>query len=240
MIYNIIRNAPWMCNNQNGNANGKIISQNMKGPQLQEGNLLLENLWERKKVLFKNPFLTHPYIKLGQIQGGVYFQKISGICLIFSFIAFLCDNFEIFPNFGGSQRVTSPKGGGSVHFIPLPYHLDRRYSNSQILLWIVLLLLTTNEDQDFQLDTQRFQEGRSRRNILKICYEFSWSYWKSIFKSVKISRFSPKYSAISSFLSQVCCLVTPTESFVLKIFSKYFGGIALLYFIDDESRNIKS
>ena len=74
---------------------------------------------------------------------------------------------------------------------------------------------------------QRFQEGRSRQNILKICYEFSWSYWKSIFKSVKISRFSPKYSAISSFLSQVCCLVTPTESFVLKIFSKYFGGIGL-------------
>ena len=79
---------------------------------------------------------------------------------------------------------------------------------------------------------QRFQEGRSRRNILKICYEFSWSYWKSIFKSVKISRFSPKYSAISSFLSQVCCLVTPTESFVLKIFSKYFGGIALLEIVD--------
>ena len=47
-------------------------------------------------------------------------------------------------------------------------------------------------------------------------------------KSVKISRFSPKYSAIFSFLSQVCCLVTPTFSFVLKIFSKYFGGIALL------------
>ena len=54
-------------------------------------------------------------------------------------------------------------------------------------------------------------------------------------KSVKISRFSPKYSAIFSFLSQVCCLVTPTFSFVLKIFSKYFGGIALLSGIADDS-----
>ena len=51
-------------------------------------------------------------------------------------------------------------------------------------------------------------------------------------KSVKISRFSPKYWAIFSFLSQVCCLVTPTESFVLKIFSKYFGGIGLLVTTD--------
>ena len=91
-----------------------------------------------------------------------------------------------------------------------------------------IALTNTLKDAIPSLFDQRFQEGRSRRNILKICYEFSWSYWKSIFKSVKISRFSPKYSAISSFLSQVCCLVTPTESFVLKIFSKYFGGIALL------------
>ena len=62
--------------------------------------------------------------------------------------------------------------------------------------------------------------------------EIFWKYQLELLKihikSVKISRFSPKYWAIFSFLSQVCCLVTPTESFVLKIFSKYFGGIALL------------
>ena len=45
-------------------------------------------------------------------------------------------------------------------------------------------------------------------------------------KSVKISRFSPKYWAIFSFLSQVCCLVTPIESFVLKYFQNILAGSA--------------
>ena len=84
----------------------------------------------------------------------------------------------------------------------------------------ILFLLTLHFSMNL---IQCLKEGRFRRNILK-----TLELLKIHNKSVKISRFSPKYSPIFSFLSQVCCLVTPTKSFVLKIFSKYFGGIGLL------------
>ena len=68
------------------------------------------------------------YIKLGRSSGGSIFEKFQGGALFLSFIAFLCDNFKIFPNFSGSQGGpdpnTSPWGkGGGLSPLNLTYGL---------------------------------------------------------------------------------------------------------------------
>ena len=73
-----------------------------------------------------------------------------------------------------------------------------------------------------------YSSGDEKADPAEIFWKYQLELLKIHIKSVKISWFSPKYWAIFSFLSQVCCLVTPTEFICFEIFSKYFGGIGLL------------
>ena len=68
------------------------------------------------------------YIKLGLSPGGSIFGKFQGGALFLSFIAFLCDNFKIFPNFSFSQRGD----GGGTPVCPLCPHPNLTYVSSRI------------------------------------------------------------------------------------------------------------
>ena len=61
------------------------------------------------------------------------FEKFQGDALFLSFIAFLCDNFKIFPNFIFSQRGdrggTPVSRGGSV---PLNPHPNLTYATKEV------------------------------------------------------------------------------------------------------------